>query len=105
MTLEEAKEGLDAVTKAIDVLKDFYGGFLQVQKKVHAPGGRDGKSVDDLAPEAETGEYKGKKDQGKGIIDLLEVIQGDFERTIKDTEEAEDESKTEFEDQDKATGE
>jgi len=72
-TLEEAKAGLDAVTQAIEVLKDFYeGSFLQ------APGGRDGKSVKDLAPEVETGEYKGS-DKGKGIIDLLEKIKEDFE--------------------------
>eukprot|EP00746_Dinoflagellata_sp_MGD_P147837 gnl/MRDRNA2_/MRDRNA2_80151_c0_seq1.p1 gnl/MRDRNA2_/MRDRNA2_80151_c0~~gnl/MRDRNA2_/MRDRNA2_80151_c0_seq1.p1 ORF type:complete len:572 (+),score=212.50 gnl/MRDRNA2_/MRDRNA2_80151_c0_seq1:202-1917(+) len=94
-TLKDAKEGLAAVTQAIEVLKEFYGEFLQM----HAPGGRDGKSVEDLAPEAETGEYEGKQDQGKGIIGLLEVIQGDFERTISDTEAAEDESKSEFEDQ------
>lgn len=96
-TLAAAKEGLAAVTQAIEVLKEFYGGFLQIQKK--APGGRDGQSVEDLAPEAETGEYKGKEDQGKGIIGLLEVIQGDYERTISDTEAAEDKSKSDFEDQ------
>merc|ERR1719214_244331 len=95
-TLRDAKEGLEAVTQAIEVLKDFYGGFLQTEAK--APGGRDGKSVKDLAPEAETGEYEGKKDKGKGIIGLLEVIQGDFERAVSDTEEAEDKSKSEFED-------
>merc|ERR1719161_1348663 len=93
-TLAAAKEGLAAVTQAIEVLKEFYGGFLQIQKK--APGGRDGQSVEDLAPEAETGEYKGKEDQGKGIIGLLEVIQGDYERTISDTEAAEDKSKTDL---------
>jgi len=93
--LADAKEGLAAVKQAIKVLKEFYE-FLQVQK---APGGRDGKSVDDLAPEAETGEYEGKADQGKGIIGLLEVIEGDFQRTVDDTESAEEESKKNFEEE------
>merc|ERR1719421_1546970 len=93
--LKDAKEGLAAVKQAIKVLKKFYEGFLQV----NAPGGRDGKSVDDLAPEAETGEYEGKADQGKGIIGLLEVIEGDFQRTVDDTESAEEESKKNFEEE------
>jgi len=52
-----------------------------------------------LAPEAETGEYEGKADQGKGIIGLLEVIEGDFQRTVDDTESAEEESKKNFEEE------
>jgi len=102
-TLAENEEGLAAVKKAIEVLNEFYGGFLQVQSK--APGGRDGKSVSDLAPEAETGEYEGKTDAGKGIIGLLETVEGDFDRSITDTKDAEDKSKTEFEDEEKRINE
>jgi len=95
--LKDAKEGLAAVKQAIKVLKEFYGEFLQVK----APGGRDGKSVEELAPEAETGEYEGKADKGKGIIGLLEVIEGDFQRTVDDTESAEEESEKAFEEQER----
>mmetsp|Transcript_55900 Transcript_55900/g.111064 ORF Transcript_55900/g.111064 Transcript_55900/m.111064 type:complete len:682 (-) Transcript_55900:334-2379(-) len=99
-TLEEAKAGKGAVEQAMEVLKGFYGEFLQYKPP---KSDREGKTVEDRAPETSfSGDYKGKQDGSKGIIGLLEVILADFERTIdkvgdeeKDAEKKFDEFKTE----------
>jgi len=96
-TLAEATEGKDAIESAIKVLKKFYGEFIQTGF-VPAGAGRDGKTVSDLAPDTGTsGEYGGNKDAAKGIFGFLEVIQSDFEATLKTTEEAEEKAQSDFE--------
>merc|ERR1719335_720497 len=65
--------------------------------------GRDGKTVSDLAPAGQEGEYHGNQDAAKDIFGLLEVIQSDFERTIEKTEKEEDEAQSEFEEYEKET--
>merc|ERR1719387_3333463 len=108
MTIEEAQAGLDAVTNAINFLEDFYnpseGGkeFLQTEQKPINPAegyervvsenaGSDGKTVDDMAPDAGgvSGDYGGKTDAAKGILGLLDVIKSDFERSISTTTDEE----------------
>merc|ERR1711977_789557 len=94
-TIADSDAGLDAVKAAIKVLKEFYeGGFVQFTPK---GAGRDGKTVKDLAPAAQSGEYHGNQDAAKGIFGLLEVIQSDFERTIDKTTEEEEKAQEEFE--------
>merc|ERR1719191_1258114 len=105
ITVEEAQAGLDAVTNAISFLEDFYNppdSFLQTkeapinpaegyQRVVSENAGSDGKTVDDMAPDAGgvSGEYGGKTDASKGILGLLEVIKKDFERSIATTTDEE----------------
>merc|ERR1719387_3360401 len=108
ITVEEAQAGLDAVTNAISFLEDFYNppdSFLQTkeapinpaegyQRVVSENAGSDGKTVDDMAPDAGgvSGEYAGKGDSAKGILGMLDVIKTDFERAISTTNTEEGEA-------------
>jgi chromosome segregation ATPase len=110
-TLADANAGKEAVEQAISTLKAFYetGSFVQIRmhqpkaaegyEKTFAKGaGRDGKTVNDLAPEIfEHGDDDASKyDESKGIIGLLDVIQSDFEGTIEATTSEEEEAETNF---------
>jgi hypothetical protein len=112
VTMEDAVAGKGAVENAIVFLSDFYGGseaapkLLQVgQEPVEGyerftaeNAGADGKTVDDMAPDAAfDGEYGGKTDAAKGIMGLLEVIVSDFENTISKTETLESEAQASYE--------
>merc|ERR1719443_2272033 len=93
-TLADAKAGLEALNGALSVLEKFYNdpsGFVQTAYEPFkaAGSGSDGKTVADLAPGTFEGAYEGKQQQSKGVIGMLNVIQSDFERTIKTTEEEE----------------
>merc|ERR1719218_140962 len=86
-TVTEAKAGLDAVKMAIDILDKFYKTSAKATVDLSLAQG----PADD-APDAgfANGEaYKGAQAESGGIIGMLEVIQSDFERTIKETKEAE----------------
>merc|ERR1719454_1161485 len=86
-TIMEAKAGLEAVTMAIDILDKFYKTAKKATVDLSLAQG----PLDD-APDAgfEIGEaYKGAQAEKGGIVGMLEVIQSDFERTIKETAEAE----------------
>merc|ERR1719263_357742 len=88
-------------------LKEFYegaAGFVQksASQKSKSPGGRDGKSVDDVIPKTSfDGDYNGKQGQSEGVIGLIELILEDFENTIEHTTEAENDAQKEFEDMNK----
>jgi chromosome segregation ATPase len=105
MTMADASEGKIAVEQALEFLKNFYGaGLLQetpaegYEKFVAEGSGADGKTVDDLAPDAGfSGEYGGKSDASKSIIGLLEVIVEDFGRSYEQTEADEEAAQSEFE--------
>jgi predicted translin family RNA/ssDNA-binding protein len=97
ITLADASAGKIAVEQALEFLQNFYGAskgeFVQAtpvegyENYVAEGSGADGKTVDDLAPEAGfDGEYGGKSDASKSIMGLLEVIVSDFERTIETVE-------------------
>merc|ERR1719463_151156 len=95
-TVSEAEEGQAAVQQALDVLDHFYKTaakaevFVQVGASTH-------KGVDDDLPDTGfSGANKGSQGAATGIIGMLEVIRGDFVRTIKATEKAEKEAETEF---------
>jgi DNA repair exonuclease SbcCD ATPase subunit len=96
-TVQDATAGLAGVTKAIQILKEFYdNAFVQTKAKYTPPNaGADGATVGDLAPD--TGfatENNGNQDAATGIMGMLEVIKSDFERTIEtvNTEESDNES-------------
>merc|ERR1719355_214657 len=114
-TLADAEAVLEAVKGAIEVLKGFYGGFIQIKAKQNpaptAPGyerykaegaGSDGLTVDDMAPEGSSAmpdsDYGGKTDASKSIIGLLEVIQSDFENTISGTTKDEEDAEAAYQD-------
>jgi len=86
-TVEEAKEGLDAVKQAIDILNKFYKTAAKEKvdlKLVQGP-------KDDMPDSGfKSGEaYKGAGGEAGGVVGMLEVIESDFVRTVKKTEEAE----------------
>jgi len=94
-TISEAKFGLDGVKRAIVILKVFYKNagkasvFQQispVDEDLDAQNARAGFS----------GAYQGDQDSSTAIIGLLEVIESDFDRTIRKTTEAEAAAHAEF---------
>jgi hypothetical protein len=78
-TIKDGKEGLEAVTEAIEILKEFYATAAKASLLQKAS------PVEEDDPGAPTGSYKGNQDASTGIIGLLEVIQGDFDRTVRVT--------------------
>merc|ERR1719265_2791165 len=76
MTISDANAGLEAVTAAIKVLRDFYdnpsGEFMQYEPFRAAGADASGKTVKDLAPETFEGDYRGKQQESEGIFGLLE---------------------------------
>jgi len=86
-TVEEAEAGLSAVNLAIDILTKFYATAAKEKVDLSLVQG----PADDM-PDAgfDAGEaYKGLGGEAGGIVGMLEVIQSDFVRTIKETEKAE----------------
>jgi hypothetical protein len=87
-TVTEAKEGLAAVSEAIDILDKFYKTAAKETVKLSLAQQTPG----DDAPDAgfEGGEsYVGAQGEAGGVIGMLEVIKSDFDRTISETEAAE----------------
>jgi len=89
-TLKDAKEGLNAVSEALLVLKVFYKRAAKASAFLQAS------PVDEDDPGAASNSYKGKQESAKGVIGLLEVIVSDFERTIKTTTSQEDKEASNF---------
>merc|ERR1719235_777243 len=97
-TLADANAGLDGVTKAMKILKDFYdNAFIQTGENYKPPrGDASGNTVGDLAPDTFSGDFAGNQDAASGIIGQLDVIKSDFEGTIDATKQAEDDADSEF---------
>lgn len=89
-TMKDAKNGLTAVTQAIQILKIFYKQSAKAKTFIQAS------PVDEDDPGAASGAYKGNQGASKAIIGLLEVIQSDFQRTLSTTEAAEKKAQAEF---------
>jgi len=93
-TVTDSTAGLAGVTKAMQILKDFYdNAFVQFTP---ANAGADGQTVGDLAPDSASGEYHGNQDAASGIMGQIEVIKSDFERTIETVNTAESDAEEEF---------
>jgi chromosome segregation ATPase len=89
-TLKTANDGLDALNEAILVLKAFYnqrGPRVLLQASP---------VDDDTSGPGFSGEYKGSEKKSRAIFALLETIVGDFEKTIKETEQAEAKAHADF---------
>jgi len=89
-TIKEAEEGLAAVQDAKKVLEKFYGeeapaSLVQKSNRLHEE------------PDAgfEGGDGR-DQEGGANIIALMDVIEGDFERTIKGTKKEEDQAARDF---------
>jgi hypothetical protein len=90
-TLKTAKDGLDAVSRALLVLKDFYKQAAKATAFVQAS------PVDeDTAGAGFSGSYGGNQSGSKAVLSLLETIQSDFDRTIRTTEADEEKAHREF---------
>jgi len=88
-TISDSEEGLEAIKEAIDILDHFYK--TAAKALVQQP------TVDDEAPDAGFDDtYKASQGASTGILGMMEVIMGDFERTIKETTAAEEQAKRDF---------
>merc|ERR1719161_2677620 len=80
VTVDEAEDGVHAIKQALEILSHFYGEAAQATVEegfVQQP------SVEDDAPDAGfDGAYTGAQGSSTGIVGMMEVILGDFERTI-----------------------
>lgn len=100
-SITEAEAGIDAIKDALKVLKEFYdaakdGGEISLAQQ-------DPKKADDLPDTGFGGDYKGSQGAATGILGMMEVILGDFERTIKITKQEEDKASRDFKDLDRST--
>jgi len=99
-TVGDAKEGQEALTQAMAVLKEFYAKAAEATSLAQGPA--------DDAPETFDSAYQGQQDQAGSVMGFLEVILSDFARLEGDTEAAEAQAQDEYEgfvadsDQDKA---
>merc|ERR1719310_1027780 len=83
-TLKTAKEGFEAVNEALLVLKSFYKQAARASFVQASP-------VDeDTSGPGFSGSYKGNQSGSTAVLDLLETIASDFDRTIRTTEAAEE---------------
>jgi len=89
-TIEEAEEGQKAVKQAIDVLTEFYNKAAEGSAALVQANNPE---IPDAGFE---GSYKGKQAEGGGILGMLDVILGDFVRTIRETTKAETKAAQEF---------
>lgn len=88
-TVLDATSGMKATQNALEILNGFYS-FVQTSAKKHE-GRNNGKSAQPFE-----GEYGGSHDSANGIIGMLEVVVDDFDRTIKETRDAEKNAQDEF---------
>lgn len=89
--IKTSKEGLEAVTQAIVIIKTFYSQAAKATALIQAS------PVDeDTSGPGFEGNYGGKQVASHGIIGMLEVIKTDFERTIMHTTASEEEAHKEF---------
>mmetsp|Transcript_1881 Transcript_1881/g.4103 ORF Transcript_1881/g.4103 Transcript_1881/m.4103 type:complete len:707 (-) Transcript_1881:83-2203(-) len=92
ITVEQAREGLAAVTKAIAILKTFYKEAAKATTFLQRASPVD----EDTAGAGFKGAYKGDQASATGVIGLLQVIKTDFERTIKNTMSEEKKAAADF---------
>jgi len=89
--IKDAKDGLEAVNGALKILRKYYKDAGENTVLLQ-------RGIDDDLPDAgfkSGAAYRGSEG-GTGVVGMLEVIQSDFERTIKETEKAEKEAQEDF---------
>merc|ERR1719313_276270 len=89
-TVEEARAGLEAVQEAIDIMQKFYKTAAKEEVDLEFAQKKRGPLNDMPDSGFDAGEaYKGAQGESGGVIGMLEVIEGDFKRTITETEKSE----------------
>merc|ERR1719253_855589 len=86
VTVEDAKQAQDAVQKAVQVLKEFYGSA----EKLAMVQGQEGAALKEQMKQAALPTYRGNQDSSTGIFGMLEVVLSDFARLESETSTAED---------------
>jgi len=81
-TVADAKEAQTAVSNAVKVLKDFYGGAADLSL---VQGQGDGVALQQEMKQAALPTYKGNQDSSTGIFGMLEVVMSDFARLETET--------------------
>ena len=95
-TVQDASAGLAAVMQATDILSKYYKTAAKATADSKLAMAQTGKGPADDAPDAgfkNEEAYTGRQGAATGIIGMLEVINGDFTRTIAETEAAEEEAR------------
>lgn len=91
-TIADARAGQQAVARALQVLRDFYGKAADAtsfaQGMIRGPA--------DDAPATFDKPYKGQQASNTGVIGLIEVIESDFARLESETITAEDNAASSF---------
>jgi len=89
-TIKTSGEGRGAVEQAISILKVFYLNAAKASFAQISP-------VDeDTSGPGFSGNYKGDQSSSKAVLDLLETIASDFDRTLRKTDESEAAAHREF---------
>merc|ERR1719331_2983332 len=108
--MEDSREGLTALERALATLKKFYGkasranqgGYVSLAQ---ADAQKQTPAEVDMAAAGQSGKgagsYEGNQAGGTGIIGILEIIQSDFKRSISMAEQAEKDSYGEYAEYDK----
>jgi hypothetical protein len=91
-TIADAEEGETAIKEAIDILSHFYGAAAKAFVQVGSHQVPEGEMPDS----GFEGNYTGSQSASTGILGLMEVILGDFQRTIKETTAAEEQAVRDF---------
>merc|ERR1719443_2600799 len=94
-TVSETEEGLSAVKQAISILSHFYGAAAKAFTQQP--------SADDAPDAGFDSNYTGAQGSSTGIVGMMEVIESDFERTIRDTLADEEQAKRDFIDFERVT--
>merc|ERR1712194_947421 len=90
--IQTAKEGVQAVQEAIDILRAFYSNAAKGRVELLQASPVD----EDTEGAGFSGAYKGKQSSSEGIIGLLETIHADFDRSVRQTKQAEKEAHEEY---------
>lgn len=88
-TIKDAKEGQEALTQGMAVLREFYAKAAEATSLAQQIPAED-------APETFDSPYQGQQDAAGGVMGLLEVILSDFARLEGDTEAAEAQAQDEY---------
>eukprot|EP00434_Breviolum_minutum_P018159 symbB.v1.2.016019.t1/scaffold1206.1/size131539/9 len=97
VALKEAKAGKASADFALKTLKGFYSsGSAFVQSSSIVPD-RDGKTLEDLAPKVNAGDYgEDAKQRSSGVLGMLEVLRDEFSSTVTETKDAEEKASAAF---------
>jgi len=83
-TIKDAIAAQEAVSRALQVLREFYNKASGASSFVQGPA--------DDAPSTFGDAYQGQQDSNKGVVGMIEVIASDFARLESETQTAEDQA-------------